>query len=431
MIYWFDYLIIWSIDWLIDLLMVGLIDGLIDRLIDWLIDRSFVRLIDWLIDWLIDLSLLLQFFIFFSLYGTPKIELFISFVLDKKTYFQRFCFFDFCTLFCHLHGFLPESLVFFVGFESADLFSDIIAAASLHPSHEQRQHGIAAASTPQHQLGRDLPVRNPGRTGRGTGEESGADGRRQCGFYGGGCHDHSRGAQSGKHQGNHTRGRWKVSIGSGFDRTSPQKRIYCSIEYFSFLFLGKLHPRASKVFVNGAWIGVHRNPDELVRVLRDGRRNGTLGCEVGVTVLDGTMWTLFIFLFVFGESVAQVHHSGKEGWRCTTPAKRGGGWSLRQRGVEGWPLRKKRVEGWPLRQRGVEGWPLRQKGVEGDHSDKEGWRGDHSGKKEWRGDHSGKKGWRGDHSTPPPHSWRDGLSWRGPIVSRSGRCTFFTTPLQN
>ena len=41
-------------------------------------------------------------------------------------------------------------------------------------------------------------------------------------------------------------------------------------------------PDATKVLVNGAWIGIHYNPDELVRVVRELRRNGSLPAEVGV-----------------------------------------------------------------------------------------------------------------------------------------------------
>jgi DNA-directed RNA polymerase II subunit RPB2 len=37
------------------------------------------------------------------------------------------------------------------------------------------------------------------------------------------------------------------------------------------------NPRTTKVFVNGNWVGVHRDPDELVHNLRDLRRRGDLG----------------------------------------------------------------------------------------------------------------------------------------------------------
>lgn len=37
------------------------------------------------------------------------------------------------------------------------------------------------------------------------------------------------------------------------------------------------NPRTTKIFVNGNWVGVHRNPDELVNKLRQARRHGQLG----------------------------------------------------------------------------------------------------------------------------------------------------------
>ncbi|GHP02192.1 DNA-dependent RNA polymerase II [Pycnococcus provasolii] len=41
-------------------------------------------------------------------------------------------------------------------------------------------------------------------------------------------------------------------------------------------------PRATKVFVNGTWVGIHRNPDLLVRTLRQLRRQVDINTEVGV-----------------------------------------------------------------------------------------------------------------------------------------------------
>ena len=41
-------------------------------------------------------------------------------------------------------------------------------------------------------------------------------------------------------------------------------------------------PRATKVFVNGTWVGIHRKPDDLVRTLRALRRQVDINTEVGV-----------------------------------------------------------------------------------------------------------------------------------------------------
>lgn len=41
-------------------------------------------------------------------------------------------------------------------------------------------------------------------------------------------------------------------------------------------------PRTAKVFINGNWIGVHRNPDHLLRTLRGLRRNGDIGADVSI-----------------------------------------------------------------------------------------------------------------------------------------------------
>ncbi|CAI5462463.1 unnamed protein product [Closterium sp. Yama58-4] len=43
-----------------------------------------------------------------------------------------------------------------------------------------------------------------------------------------------------------------------------------------------LIPQATKVFVNGCWVGVHRDPDELVRTLRQLRRQLDVNSEVSV-----------------------------------------------------------------------------------------------------------------------------------------------------
>jgi DNA-directed RNA polymerase II subunit RPB2 len=39
---------------------------------------------------------------------------------------------------------------------------------------------------------------------------------------------------------------------------------------------------ATKIFVNGAWVGIHRDPETLVSTLRTLRRSGTISFEVSV-----------------------------------------------------------------------------------------------------------------------------------------------------
>ncbi|KAL3645430.1 DNA-dependent RNA polymerase II [Castilleja foliolosa] len=41
-------------------------------------------------------------------------------------------------------------------------------------------------------------------------------------------------------------------------------------------------PRATKIFVNGNWIGIHRNPEQLVKTLRSLRRQVDVNTEVGI-----------------------------------------------------------------------------------------------------------------------------------------------------
>ena len=41
-------------------------------------------------------------------------------------------------------------------------------------------------------------------------------------------------------------------------------------------------PKSTKVFVNGLWVGVHREPQTLVSMLRDLRRQNDVTMEVGV-----------------------------------------------------------------------------------------------------------------------------------------------------
>ncbi|KAH7436458.1 hypothetical protein KP509_05G020900 [Ceratopteris richardii] len=43
-----------------------------------------------------------------------------------------------------------------------------------------------------------------------------------------------------------------------------------------------LIPQATKIFVNGCWVGIHHNPDLLVRTLRQLRRQDDMNTEVGV-----------------------------------------------------------------------------------------------------------------------------------------------------
>jgi DNA-directed RNA polymerase II subunit RPB2 len=41
-------------------------------------------------------------------------------------------------------------------------------------------------------------------------------------------------------------------------------------------------PNSTKIFVNGAWVGIHRDPELLVRTLRQLRRQVDVNTEVGV-----------------------------------------------------------------------------------------------------------------------------------------------------
>lgn len=50
-----------------------------------------------------------------------------------------------------------------------------------------------------------------------------------------------------------------------------------------------LIPHATKIFVNGMWVGVHRQPDQLVRTLRSLRRCLDVSPEVNY---------LFFYLFI-------------------------------------------------------------------------------------------------------------------------------------
>ena len=41
-------------------------------------------------------------------------------------------------------------------------------------------------------------------------------------------------------------------------------------------------PHATKIFVNGVWVGVHRDPGDLVRTLRELRRKVDITTECGI-----------------------------------------------------------------------------------------------------------------------------------------------------
>ncbi len=41
-------------------------------------------------------------------------------------------------------------------------------------------------------------------------------------------------------------------------------------------------PGKTKIFLNGCWVGVHQNEDELMRVLKELRRGGNIPHEVSI-----------------------------------------------------------------------------------------------------------------------------------------------------
>ena len=53
------------------------------------------------------------------------------------------------------------------------------------------------------------------------------------------------------------------------------------LEDWSLENLEEIHvssvPQATKVFVDGDWIGIHRDPEHMTRILKDARREGGLG----------------------------------------------------------------------------------------------------------------------------------------------------------
>jgi hypothetical protein len=59
----------------------------------------------------------------------------------------------------------------------------------------------------------------------------------------------------------------------------PYVFLYELLQYFDLLgthFMQEISPavipQAAKIFVNGCWVGIHRNPDLLVKTLRRLRR---------------------------------------------------------------------------------------------------------------------------------------------------------------
>jgi DNA-directed RNA polymerase II subunit RPB2 len=62
---------------------------------------------------------------------------------------------------------------------------------------------------------------------------------------------------------------------------SPAKPVLDALSEWSVEYLEEVAcpqiPKATKVFVNGLWVGIHREPDELVAQLRSIRRSGELG----------------------------------------------------------------------------------------------------------------------------------------------------------
>ncbi len=77
-------------------------------------------------------------------------------------------------------------------------------------------------------------------------------------------------------------------------------------------------PNATKVFVNGVWVGVHRDPAQLVSVVQNLRRNGTVSHEISL-IRDIRDREFKIFtdagrvcrpLFVIDNSLASVNKGG-------------------------------------------------------------------------------------------------------------------------
>jgi len=71
-----------------------------------------------------------------------------------------------------------------------------------------------------------------------------------------------------------------VSVGTS------TKIIHEFLESHGMANLSELHPSEiagkTKIFVNGAWIGIHKEPESLIGILRDKRRKTILPKEISI-----------------------------------------------------------------------------------------------------------------------------------------------------
>ena len=65
--------------------------------------------------------------------------------------------------------------------------------------------------------------------------------------------------------------------------------------------------QATKIFVNGVWVGVHRDPAMLVRTLRQMRRQVNISTEVSISILATLVLGDFTVNVVKSQSKIRQH----------------------------------------------------------------------------------------------------------------------------
>lgn len=72
-----------------------------------------------------------------------------------------------------------------------------------------------------------------------------------------------------------------ISVDEGENKDIFECLKTYTIEYFNDIYAKEI-AYATKVFVNGQWVGIHRDPSVLVQRLRENRRHGNLSREMGI-----------------------------------------------------------------------------------------------------------------------------------------------------
>lgn len=78
-----------------------------------------------------------------------------------------------------------------------------------------------------------------------------------------------------------------LSLMSGVSVGTPSNPIVCFLEEWGMEpledYVPHVSPNATRIFVNGVWVGVHQNPGNIANTMKNLRRKGDISAEVSIT----------------------------------------------------------------------------------------------------------------------------------------------------